>query len=126
MPCVEFVLRIPRRHGGPYKDVTRVIEMLCSFTKRFIWLMMTIIGYIFAAVVRVINLRPSKRLTRIRNPLLLQSATKIAHMIRTQQVSTKIYSNLDIALEFTLNSVYIIYKSEKIEKTEFVYEEESG
>lgn len=92
IPGPQFVLRIPR-HGGPYYDLTRVVEMLSACGKRLIWLMMVIIGGIFAAVVRVINLRPSKRLTRIRDPLLLHSATKIARMIRTKEVSRRTNSD---------------------------------
>jgi hypothetical protein len=85
----EFVLIVPRRGDARARMSTcqRVAEMLNECAKRLIFSLMWVVGIMFACVVRVINLRPSKKLPRIRNPLLLHSATKLAEMIRNKQVS---------------------------------------
>ncbi|KAF4523009.1 hypothetical protein B566_EDAN007439 [Ephemera danica] len=87
----EFVLLVPRRGAARDKlsPWQRVTEMLNQCAKHLIFALMWLVGIMFAGVVRVLNLRPSKRLPRIRNPLLLHSATHLAHMIRNRQVTSE-------------------------------------
>lgn len=62
------------------------VEMLSAASKRLLWLLVKVAALCANPIVRLVNLRRPNRLPRISNPLLLNSATKLAHMIRTQQV----------------------------------------
>lgn len=66
-------------------------EMLSAASKRLLWLLVKVAALCANPIVKLVNLRRPKRLPRISNPLLLNSATRLAQMIRTQQVRNKNY-----------------------------------
>lgn len=51
-------------------------------------ILMSINGLFLGPLFRILQIGKKKKCPPINNPLLTQSATKLAHLIRTQQVST--------------------------------------
>jgi len=70
------------------------VEMLSAASKRVLWLLVRMASLCANPFIRLANVRRPRRLPRIANPLLLNSATKLAQMIRTQQVGTT-YCNIN-------------------------------
>ncbi|XP_059477837.1 fatty-acid amide hydrolase 2-A-like isoform X2 [Neocloeon triangulifer] len=64
-------------------------EMLSACAKRLLWLLVWMAAVMASPFIWLKSLRRPKSLPRIRNPLLLQSATTLAQKIRTQQVSSE-------------------------------------
>ncbi|XP_065338303.1 fatty-acid amide hydrolase 2-A-like isoform X2 [Cloeon dipterum] len=71
------------------KSDSKLKEMLSECAKRLLWILVWIAAVIAHPFVRLANLRRPKSLPRIRNPLLLERATTLAHKIRTQQVTSE-------------------------------------